>query len=235
MTYKRRLLSALTRADLLLLGRAFELQVSPRMSLDELQGELSRSKRATLDKILPELPDQAIERIRLALGLPAEGASEQVVSVPTQVVEIVRPGRAVDRGDSLLNTEARAAAARTDDALPPNRLIWTNDNLVALQTLLDERDPGTRDYRYRGDKFRFNPIHEIILGYGVSERTYFAPLTVPHDPDYVRSHCKSKGEVEPLVFTTEFKYAEPGRYRVAARVTDVFGNDGIAAVEVEVK
>jgi hypothetical protein len=46
---------------------------------------------------------------------------------------------------------------------------------------------------------------------------------------------KAKGEVEPLVFTAEFKYAEPGRYRVAARVTDVFGNDGIAAVEVEVK
>jgi hypothetical protein len=46
MTTKRRLLTALTRADLLLLGRAFELQVSPRMSLDELQGELSRSKRA---------------------------------------------------------------------------------------------------------------------------------------------------------------------------------------------
>ena len=75
---------------------------------------------------------------------------ERVVPVPTQVVEIVRPARAVDRGDSLLNTEARAAAARTEGALPPNRLIWTNDNLVALATLLDERDPVTRDYRYRG-------------------------------------------------------------------------------------
>ena len=32
----------------------------------------------------------------------------------------------------------------------PNRLIWTNDNLVALQSLLDERDPATKDYRYRG-------------------------------------------------------------------------------------
>jgi len=226
MTIKRRLLAALTRVDLLTLGRAFELQVSPRMSLDELHGEVARSKRATLDKILPELPDQAIERIARALGLPAEGARqaileriqgsagesdgaapqaavqpvaaapvdaiavqafvasaapaapstgggeirlsldveprkprlawqgmdrrEQVVAVPTQVVEIVRPGRAVERGDSLLNTEARAATARVDEGLPPNRLIWTNDNVVALQTLLDERDPVTRDYRYRG-------------------------------------------------------------------------------------
>jgi DNA modification methylase len=35
------------------------------------------------------------------------------------------------------------------DELPPNRLIWTNDNLVALQTLLEEKDPKTREYRYR--------------------------------------------------------------------------------------
>ena len=75
---------------------------------------------------------------------------ERVVSVPTQVVEIVRPGKAVDRRDSLVNTEARAAAARAESGLPPNRLIWTNDNLVALATLLDDRDPVTRDYKYRG-------------------------------------------------------------------------------------
>jgi adenine-specific DNA-methyltransferase len=46
---------------------------------------------------------------------------------------------------------------------------------------------------------------------------------------------KSKGETEPLIFAAEFKYPEPGQYRVAARVTDVFGNDGIATVSVEVK
>jgi len=46
---------------------------------------------------------------------------------------------------------------------------------------------------------------------------------------------RSKGEVEPLVLTAENKYEQPGHYRVAARVTDVFGNDGIATVIVEVK
>jgi adenine-specific DNA-methyltransferase len=45
---------------------------------------------------------------------------------------------------------------------------------------------------------------------------------------------KSKGEVEALSFTAEFKYAEAGQYRIAARVTDVFGNDGIATVACEV-
>lgn len=229
-TNKRRVLASLSRNDLLLLGRTFKLQISPRMSLEELHGVLAKSGRsANLDGLLPELPEESLAKIGRALGLPegekrdamiarileatGEAAAaappemspeqrmtsapvevaafgstpsaavvapaaasngtdlrlsieveprkprlawqgmdrrERVVSVPTQVVEIVRPGRAVDRRDSLLNTEARAAAARTENALPPNRLIWTNDNLVALATLLDERDPVTKDYRYRG-------------------------------------------------------------------------------------
>jgi adenine-specific DNA-methyltransferase len=38
-----------------------------------------------------------------------------------------------------------------------------------------------------------------------------------------------------LVFTAKFSYPAPGQYTVAARVTDVFGNDGIATLNVEVK
>ena len=38
-----------------------------------------------------------------------------------------------------------------------------------------------------------------------------------------------------LTFEAKFSYSEAGRYRIAARVTDVFGNDGIATVEVEVR
>lgn len=78
----------------------------------------------------------------------------QVTAVPTQVLEIVRPGLATERGSELAGTSARAVQARgtkaESPAAPQNRLIWTNDNLVALKTLLDERDPRTRDYRYRG-------------------------------------------------------------------------------------
>ena len=44
---------------------------------------------------------------------------------------------------------------------------------------------------------------------------------------------KGKSETD-LTFTAERNYAEVGKFRLAARVTDVFGNDGIAAVEVDV-
>jgi adenine-specific DNA-methyltransferase len=74
---------------------------------------------------------------------------EVAVSVPTQVVEIVRPGRAVRRGDELA-LDTRLVESRDSTSIPPNRIIWTNDNLVALQTLIDEKDPVTRDWRYRG-------------------------------------------------------------------------------------
>jgi hypothetical protein len=46
---------------------------------------------------------------------------------------------------------------------------------------------------------------------------------------------KSKKEVEPLVLTAEYLYDQPGKYRVAARITDVFGNDGLSTVMVEVR
>ncbi len=74
---------------------------------------------------------------------------EVAVSVPTQVVEIVRPGKAAASDGKLPGITAGQQAGRTQE-LPANRLIWTNDNLVALHTLLDERDPATKDYRYRG-------------------------------------------------------------------------------------
>ncbi len=74
---------------------------------------------------------------------------ELVTAVPTQVVEVVRPGRAIEHKDALGSMDIRKALARNSDELPPNRLIWTNDNIVALRTLLDERDDGGA-YRYRG-------------------------------------------------------------------------------------
>lgn len=44
-----------------------------------------------------------------------------------------------------------------------------------------------------------------------------------------------KGEAGGLVFEAKLQYERAGTYRVAARVTDVFGNDGIATAQVTVK
>jgi len=44
-----------------------------------------------------------------------------------------------------------------------------------------------------------------------------------------------KQETNPIAFCAEYQFAEAGQYRIAARVTDVFGNDGLATVAVTVK
>jgi adenine-specific DNA-methyltransferase len=74
---------------------------------------------------------------------------ELVSAVPTQVVEIVRPRRAVEHKDALAGMDLSKISSRSGGDLPPNRLIWTNDNIVALRTLLDDRDQAG-EYRYRG-------------------------------------------------------------------------------------
>src|SRR4051812_41097056 len=52
MTFKRRVLSALGKADLLEIGRGLELEVTTRMSVDELRDVLARSKRASMASIV---------------------------------------------------------------------------------------------------------------------------------------------------------------------------------------
>jgi DNA modification methylase len=267
MTFKRKALGALTRVELLEVGKALELDVTTGMRLDEMMDVVAGSKkRGILEKVLALLSRDTLKSICFAVGISAEGREKQVLvdrilaaergedgageaaqpepkakkacvegaakpapppappapvqvplpwqgfpvleptppqparparapalpppammdaaatasegagleitldvtprkprlawqgmwrkemamPVPTQVVEIVRPGRAVDRGGELAGLDTRTVEARDVTTLPPNRLIWTNDNLVALQTLLDEKDPTTRDWRYRG-------------------------------------------------------------------------------------
>ena len=75
-------------------------------------------------------------------------------AVPTQVVEVVYPHKVEGPKEdkvAMLFEEGQIGTGKikklTD--LPKNRLIWTNDNLVALKTLLDEKDPVSGEYKYR--------------------------------------------------------------------------------------
>ena len=82
-------------------------------------------------------------------------------AVPTQVVEIVYPHLVKDFEDkNKKNEEGQHQAAIFQEGqigtgkinrqiVPRNRLIWTNDNLVALKTLLNEKDSVSGKYKYR--------------------------------------------------------------------------------------
>lgn len=73
-----------------------------------------------------------------------------VEAVPTQVVEVVYPLKAEKKDENTLfaKGELQQKITKSED-FPKNRLIWTNDNLVALKTLLDEKDAVSGEYKYR--------------------------------------------------------------------------------------
>ncbi len=74
MTFKRRVLSALGKNDLLMVGRALELEVAARMPVDELRDVISRAKRASIDKIVTEeLSRDVLKAICEACGLDPSG------------------------------------------------------------------------------------------------------------------------------------------------------------------
>ncbi|KKU70490.1 MAG: methylase N-4/N-6 domain protein [Parcubacteria group bacterium GW2011_GWA2_47_21] len=76
-------------------------------------------------------------------------------AVPTQVVEIVYPHKSNEeekKGETLrFFHEGQIGTGKIIKSadFPKNRLIWTNDNLVALKTLLDEKDSISGEHRYR--------------------------------------------------------------------------------------
>lgn len=73
-----------------------------------------------------------------------------VEAVPTQVIEIVYPSKAEKKDENSLFSKGELQNKITKLVdFPKNRLIWTNDNLLALKTLLDEKDPVSGEYKYR--------------------------------------------------------------------------------------
>jgi hypothetical protein len=74
MTFKRRVLSALGKDELLEIGRGLELDVTTRMGVEELRDALAKSKRAKLDAIVQEsLSRDTLKDICGAVGLDDTG------------------------------------------------------------------------------------------------------------------------------------------------------------------
>jgi adenine-specific DNA-methyltransferase len=80
MTFKRKVLAALTRSELLEVGRALELDVTTNMRLDDLMDAVAKSKkRGILEKILPMLSRDRLKDICEAVGISSEGREKQVL------------------------------------------------------------------------------------------------------------------------------------------------------------
>ena len=95
---------------------------------------------------------------------------QEVEAAPTQVVEIVTPSLAEPQANMGLEIrEESAVYGRPEER--PNRLIWCNDNLVALQTLIVEGYEGKVDLGYIHPPFAVGQVFkcEIPIENGVSD------------------------------------------------------------------
>jgi adenine-specific DNA-methyltransferase len=91
-----------------------------------------------------------VPRKRPRLAWQGMHRTPAVVGVPAQVLEVVRPGLSTRQAGRQLEPGALSGkTVRGGGAPATNRLIWTNDNLIALASLLEERDEAGA-YRYRG-------------------------------------------------------------------------------------
>ena len=127
-----------------------------------------------------------------------EGLEEKTLieSVPAQVIEVVYPAKAQkkEEEDSLFEkSELQTKITKSSD-LPKNRLIWTNDNLVALKTLLDEKDSRSGEYKYRG---KINLVY-IDPPFMVQE-DFVAENSIPIDIDKEKEISSVK---EPTIIET---------------------------------
>jgi hypothetical protein len=107
MTFKRKVLAALTRSDLLEVGRALELDVTSNMRLDDLLDVVAGSKkRGMMEKILPLLSRDTLKAVCEAVGISQEGREKQVL-----IDRILAAG-----GDAGGETEAEDKAAKPEVA-----------------------------------------------------------------------------------------------------------------------
>ncbi|HVV81904.1 MAG TPA: DNA methyltransferase [Kofleriaceae bacterium] len=113
MTFKRRVLSALGKEDLIELGRSLELSVTTRMSVDELRDALARSKRASIGAIVQaSLSRDSLKDICRACGLDDVGNEKQVL-----VERILAAGQPTPRPYRIDPEAAKGSVAR--DARAP--------------------------------------------------------------------------------------------------------------------
>jgi len=118
MTFKRRVLSALGKDDLLEIGRGLEFDVTTRMSVDDLRQTLAKSKRVTLDVIVQEsLSRDALKAICAACGLDDTG--KEKVALVERIVAAAKDGAATYKIDPKA---AKGSTAR-DGAASPGALL----------------------------------------------------------------------------------------------------------------
>lgn len=123
MSFKRRVLSALGKDELLEIGRGLELDVTTRMGVDDLRDALAKSKRANLAAIVQEsLSRDTLKEICGVLGLDDIGKEKAALVERILVAGGGKGGNGsgykIDPAATRGSSKAREGAAPLDALLP---------------------------------------------------------------------------------------------------------------------
>jgi adenine-specific DNA-methyltransferase len=118
MTFKRKVLAALTRMELLEVGRAVELDVTTNMRHDDLLDVVAGSKkRGMMEKILPLLARDTLKGICEAVGISSEGREKQVLIDRILAASGEAGGESEGEDKATSTAVPRAPAAKSEAAL----------------------------------------------------------------------------------------------------------------------
>ena len=117
MTFKRKALGALTRAELLEVGKTLDLGVTSGMRLDEMMDVVAGSKkRGVLEKILDLLARDTLKSVCFAVGISAEGREKQVLVDRILGAERGPDNDASDGDGETPEPKAKKTQARKEEA-----------------------------------------------------------------------------------------------------------------------
>ena len=197
-------------------GVRVTVRVIPQAAIDQVRQRLSRGK--SLDGALESMAIPAFYT-PLAISLRAV-VDGPVVKLSLERCEVdaqsfIRSQRPALKGATEGKTDSARKKAEAERARWAAREATLNDWLSRATTWQHFVDFWAVDWDYADD------VTEAGRPVFNTEWQSFA------------ARAGKKGRVPPT-FVAEARYDRPGRYQIAARVVDVFGNDGVAVVDVVV-
>ncbi len=198
-------------------GVAITIRVIPASAIDEVKRRLD---------LLRANPDLAVESTTIpAFYAPLSIILEEHVS-----------GRSVELKLKRCEVDIESFVASQRPMLKPVTDKMTDK---AKKKALDEikrwenREQELKDWLGKARSWQaFVDFWAVDWDYGRHLGEDEKPIFITEWQSFRSRGADGTGE---LTFSAKFSYPEAGVYRIAARVTDVFGNDGIATVEVEVR
>jgi len=190
------------------------------------------------------IPASAIDEVRRRLEYQrADGQAVESMAIPafyaplSLVLDVATDGRAVTLVLKRCEVDLDSFIASQQPVLKPvseGMNPKTAAKAMAERERWEARRKNLLDWLRKANSWqRFVDFWAVDWDYGQRTGADGKPI-FETDWQSFRVRGGKAGDTE-LAFKAEFRYDTAGYHRIAARVTDVFGNDGIATVEVTVK